>query len=169
MGRQEKDRTLTVALLLGDLGESLPCCVPICEMRIRKCHTRSHWVINRGLWLRFWNSPRGWEVHLFFIVQSKQGTQISLTLLSIEIRENCSPKHFSWGKQVYEYVTFFFPNTNGSKLLTKLKCLVWLLHYKTSDRNLNINWSACCSHSRKPNRCSGQKESFWLCRMEKFP
>lgn len=91
-----------------DLGGSPPGCFPICEMGTRKCHSRVSWVFNRGLWLRCWNSPGDWEAHLFCTIQSRQMTQISLTLLNIKVRKKLSLKHLSWGKQPLEYESFFF-------------------------------------------------------------
>lgn len=144
--------------------------IPICEMRIRKCHTRTLWVNNRGLWLRFQHSPRAREAHLFFTTQSRQVTQISLTLLSTKVREKHSPKHLSGGKGVYEYVIFFFfffsPNTNGNKLPMKLKCLGWFdcCAKISQDRNLNINCSACFSYDRKNRLGRGKSGSMgWEC------
>lgn len=107
----------------------LPRCVPICEMGIRQCHTIARQVINRGLWLGFWDSPRGWEAHLFFTLQSRQVTQISLTLLSIKVRKRHSQKYLSCGKQAYEYVTLF--SKYKWEQITKeaeMFGLVWLLH-----------------------------------------
>lgn len=113
-------------------------------MGIRKCHTRACRVINRGLWLGFRNSLRGWEAHLFFAIQSRQVTQISLTLLNVKVRKKCSQKHLSWGKQAYEYVTSFFSNTNENKLPMKLKCLVWFDFY-TKKRQIEI-WASTALH-----------------------
>jgi len=88
-------------------GGSPPGCFPICETGTRKCHTRVSWVINRGLWLRCWNSPGDWEAHLFCTIQSRQMTQISLILLNIKVRKKLSLKHLSWGKRPLEYESFF--------------------------------------------------------------
>lgn len=113
-------------------------------MGIRKRHTSARQFINRGLWLGFRNSPRGWEAHLFFTIQSRQVTQISLMLLNMNVRKKRSQKHMSWGKQAYEYVAFFFPNTNESKLPMKLKCLVWF-DFNTKNHQIEI-WASTVLH-----------------------
>lgn len=156
-----------------DLGGSPPGCFPICEMGTRKCHSRVSWVFNRGLWLRCWNSPGDWEAHLFCTIQSRQMTQISLTLLNIKVRKKLSLKHLSWGKQPLEYESFFFQvqtranyqwSQNGVGFFF---FLVWLLHWNTSDTDLNINCSARNICGRKAADAMVRRKHFdymgWKC------